>query len=124
MATKKLKLVLKANALFSTLSGIALIGFNQQLANIMHLNNGKVLLFIGIGLLLFAGSVFWHASRPEPSPQQVRLIIWQDWGWVLASLLIIITGAFGISTMGYVIIGGVALIVADFAILQRKYLQV
>ena len=47
----------------------------------------------------------------------------QDWLWVVGSVLIIAFQAFGINRIGFIIIGVVALIVADFAIFQQRYLK-
>ena len=123
MQVKKLKIALKANALFSFLSGLTLLVFHQWLAEIMNIVNANTLLLIGLGLLFFAGTVFWTATRTEVNPKQIWAIIWQDWIWVAGSALLILSGAFGISTTGYIIIGVVALIVGDFAVLQQRFLR-
>lgn len=123
MQDKKLKLVLLANAAFSTISGLTLISFHQALAQWMGIPGPKVLLFIGIGLLFFALSLIRTARQQPISPKEVRLIIWQDWLWVTGSAVIILTQAFGLTTGGYIAIGLVALLVADFAILQSRFLR-
>ena len=119
----KLKQTIQANAAFSGLSGLALIFFRDQLARFMNINLPDVLLFIGIGLLLFASFLLWTA-RQQPIPLRlVTFIIWQDWLWVAGSGLLFAIRAFGISTVGHLLIGVVAVVVAIFAVLQHKYLR-
>jgi len=123
MDYKKLRTALKANALFSTISGLWIIFQHQQIAERMHLSNATILLIIGIILLPFAFFVYKTASAERISPKKVKFIIVQDWLWVVGSVLIIALQAFGINRAGFIIIGVVALIVADFAIFQQRYLK-
>ncbi len=83
----------------------------------------NVLLYIGIGLLLFAGSVLFQAVRKELVRAQVNSIIVQDWLWVTGSVAVLAFQLFGLSVAGYLLIAFVAIIVADFALFQRKYLR-
>lgn len=122
MENNKLRLVLKVNAIFSAISGLTLMFLNQWLANLMNISNSSILLVIGIGLVLFGGSVYWSAVQENISIKKIKLIIIQDWMWVVGSAVIILSQGLGINRIGFIIIGIVALIVADFAILQQKYL--
>ena len=121
--SKKLRLALKANAGFSAFSGLVLIFFHRPIAGFMGLSDGTALWIIGLGLLVFVFSLWRNATRAEIDRKQVRLIILQDWLWVLGSATLIILQAFGISPGGYLAIGLVALIVADFAVLQSIFLK-
>ena len=78
---------------------------------------------IGIILLGFAALVYKTASAKIISEKMVKFIIVQDWLWVVGSVLIIALQAFGINRIGFIIIGILALIVADFAIFQQRYLK-
>ena len=64
-----------------------------------------------------------NAFKPILSPKQVIFIIWQDWIWVIASGLLILFNPFTISVGGNLLIGGVAIIVMSFAILQKRALN-
>ncbi|MEM7103745.1 MAG: hypothetical protein AAF502_11475 [Bacteroidota bacterium] len=121
MKNSKLRSVLYANAAFSGLSGVAMAIFHEKLALWMQIPLPYVLVIIGIGLILFSGTLIM-AARKSPIPgKDVNMIIIQDWLWVAVSILIIITQAFGLNSTGYWVIGIVALIVADFAILQQYF---
>ncbi len=123
MQNKKLKITLIANALFSALSGLTMSYFHMSLAMWMGIAQPKILIFIGLGLLLFSISLYRTAQSNFTSTKQVKVIIWQDWLWVIGSAIIILTQSFGLNTVGYVAIGIVAIIVADFAILQAWFLK-
>ena len=122
MKNNNLKITLQANAVFSSLSGLAMIFFHKALSSWMGIQNAQIMIFIGIGLLLFAGTIIWISLQKTIDQKHVKTIILQDWLWVIGSILIIVTQAFGLNIVAYVCIGVVALIVADFAILQRRYL--
>lgn len=123
MNDKKLRFALKANAAFSVFNGLAMIFFHHQIAAWMNIGLPKILLAIGITLLGFAFFVYKTATATEISAKMVKSIIVQDWLWVIGSIGIIITQAFGINQVGLVIIGVVALVVADFAFFQQRYLK-
>lgn len=120
---KKLRWVLKGNASFSIVSGMALIVAHRSLAALMGVTNAQVLLFIGIGLVLFAATVFQAGLRKSISPKQVQSIIVQDWIWVVGSGVIIGIEAWGLTTLGYWVIAGVAMLVGDFAFFQMRFLK-
>jgi len=123
MNYKKLRIALKANALFSTISGLWIIFQYPQIAERMQISNSTILLIIGIVLLPFAFFVYKTASDEHISPKKVKFIISQDWLWVVGSVLVIALQAFGINKTGFIIIGVVAVIVADFAFFQQRYLK-
>ena len=84
---KNLRNTVKGNAVFSLLSGIALIIFHSTLGEIMNISDSKILLFVGDGLIVFAISVLYFGLRKEIKPKEIKLIIYQDWGWVIGSIL-------------------------------------
>ena len=120
---KKLQNVLKANAVFSMLSGSAILFFGNSIAEMMNISNAIILMVIGVGLILFGSFVWYQASRSNINIKKVKMIIIQDWIWVLGSILIIGLQLFQISFNGYILMGIVALIVADFAFFQNYYLK-
>jgi len=120
---KRLKQALLANAIFSSCSAIVMIFFSKSIAELMSISQSYIFLVVGIGLLLFAMLVYSNAKRNEINRKQVQSIIVQDWIWVIASIVILGFQLFNISYTGYIIIGLVALIVADFALMQGYYLK-
>lgn len=123
MNNKKLSLALKINAAFSVFNGLAMLFFHQQIAAFMNFGYPKILLIIGVTLLGFAALVYKTATAKIISEKMVKSIILQDWLWVIGSVLIIVFQAFDINRIGFIIIGVVALVVADFAIFQQRYLK-
>lgn|GEM_PF-3736565 len=118
---RKLRLVLKANAAFSCLSGVLLL-MDYGLADLMNAN-ATSLKWVGAGLLLFATTVVLTAIRKVMNNKQVMSIIVQDMLWVLASLLVIVINAWNLSTLAYWLIGFTAVIVASFGTLQWRLLR-
>ncbi len=123
MNNKKLSLALKMNAIFSAVNGVAILLFHQQIAAYINFEHPKILLAIGIILIGFSALVYRTARASIISKQVVKFIIFQDWLWVIGSVLIIALQAFGINRTGLIIIGVIALIVADFAFFQQRYLK-
>lgn len=118
-----LRYAIKGNAIFSISSAITLLLSSRPIAKIMNLAAPKSLVYIGIGLFIFAITLFHNAFRKELKSTQIRFIIIQDWLWVIGSLILLIWNPFGISMIGNYIIAGVALIVTIFAILQHRTLN-
>ena len=120
---RKLRLVLLINAVFSMFSGLTLLVAYGAIATMMGIVNGKVLMGVGIGLIVFGITVLIAAKRKSISGKQVRSIIVQDWAWVTGSVAVIAVQAWELSNMGYWLIGIIAMVVADFAIFQMRYLR-
>lgn len=120
---QKLRNVLKANAVFSMLSGAAMLIFSQAISDWMNIANPIVLMIIGGGLILFGGFVWYQGSRKSLNLKEVKSIIIQDWLWVIGSVVIIGLQLFQINFQGYILMGIIALIVADFAFFQRYFLK-
>jgi len=118
-----LRYAIKGNAFFSISSAITLLLLSRPLAKLMNITAPNSLAYIGIGLFIFAITLFQNAFRKEIKPKQIRLIIIQDWTWVIGSLGLLIWNPFGISVTGNLIIAGVAIMVAIFAILQQRTLN-
>jgi hypothetical protein len=118
----KLRRILAANGSFSALSGISMILFAGSICEMFGVSSILVFRIIGAGLILFAGSVLINAFRKEIPVKQVKFIIVQDWLWVLGSAAILLLGAFDLTTLGYVCIAIVAVLIATFAVLQKIYL--
>ena len=105
------------------LSGLILLVAYNAIATMMGIENGKVLMGVGIGLIVFGITVLIAAKRKSVSGTQVRSIRVQDWAWVTGSAVVIALQAWELSNIGYWLIGIIAMIVADFAIFQMRYLR-
>jgi hypothetical protein len=116
---KKLKRVLNANAVFSTVSGLLLI-FDKPLIDKMGIGNYLTPLIIGIGLLIFGVSVFYISRRLKIV--LVKFIIIQDLVWVLLSIVALVIRPWELTGLGYGLIAAVALTIGSLTLLQKKYL--
>ncbi len=116
-----LKSSLLANASFSILTGLTLLLLNGKMIALFGLSSGTVFFILGAGLLLFAATVGIEAQKMRPA--KVKFIIVQDALWVIASLAILLTKPFAITSTGYTLIGVVAFIVLLFGIGQSYGLK-
>ena len=111
-----LRRVLQANAVFSTISGIALIAFAGRLAAFMGVARSWILLAIGGVLLAFAVTLLVNSLRENIKESDVVQAIISDGVWVAASTVIAFMGI--VSTAGIWMVAVVACLVLSFAILQ------
>lgn len=103
---KNLTFWLRANAVFSSLSGLVLIFFHASLARIFVISDSRAFWMIGIALLFFAATVWFESQRLRPA--FVRWIVVQDFLWVVGSLVLLVLQPFGISAVGNWLIAAVA----------------
>jgi len=73
---------------------------------------------IGVGLLLWAALAFWISTRPQPSRGLVFTIIEGNLLWVLATIILLVSGWLPFSTTGNWAIAIVADVVGLLALLQ------
>jgi drug/metabolite transporter (DMT)-like permease len=107
-----LKNALLGNAVFSAVSGAALLTFHTKIAHIFGFEDGIVFGAIGAALLFFAATV-WYESR-RLRPPFVRWIVVQDVLWVLGSVFLLVFRPFAISGTGSFLVAAVAVVVAFF----------
>ena len=112
---------LKINALFSIISGVTIILFNRQIANLFGVSNQTIFIITGILLVFFSFTILYEIKRLRRL--FVLWIIIQDCIWVVASLLLIIYNPYNVSFVGNVIIGVIAIIVLYMAINQYSKLR-
>lgn len=112
----KLQKALKANALFSSISGIIIMLLNRQIANLFGTNNNTVFWIVGLILVYFAMTIWYEITKQRKIA--VLWIIIQDYTWVLGSLILIVFNPFQITQIGNLIIGIIALIVLFMGINQ------
>lgn len=116
----RLQRTLQINAIFSGVSGIALVVFNQWFAHLFGTGNGTIFWVIGLGLLIFTGTIIYEIFKQRPT--RVLVIIAQDFLWVLGSIILLVLQPYEISNAGNYTIALVALIVLLMGVNQSKAL--
>lgn len=113
-----LRRTLQGNGLFCGISGIVFIVGAGPITTFLGLSSPSILVVIGIGLLLYAASLFMAAARQTITRQTGFLYAIMDTVWVLGSIVLLLTNWVPFTAEGKWSIGLVALIVAVFAELQ------
>lgn len=91
---------------------------NSNIMALMGLEIGWLLPAIGVGLIGFAATVAFQATRQVISAMQVKSIVLQDLIWVVGSTLVLIFDLGELTTVGKAIVVVIAIAVADFALFQ------
>jgi len=115
MTSKVLARTLAANAGFSALTGLILIGGALPLSRWLGIPTWLTVA-VGVGLLPFAFMVITVAR--DPKPQAVRMVILADLAWVIGAAVVLIGFPRSMSTAGLWSLGLVSVAVADFAVFQ------
>ena len=100
---RRLRMSLAGNAGFSVLSGLVFALGSSAVAS-------------AIGLLGFAASIGWLASRPTIFLPVAMTIVWCELAWVAGTIPVVIAGA--LSGTGNIAAVAVAAVVLSFALLQ------
>jgi hypothetical protein len=120
-----LRRTLWGNAVFSLISGVALVAFAGPFAalatdgpiSVGGLALATVFELLGLGVVAFGAIAGWAASRGTVPRGWAQVIFAADVAWVAGSaLVLLLPGAW--STIGIAGIVVVALIVADIAVLE------
>ena len=120
-----LRRTLWGNAVFSVISGAALVTFATPFARlateapltVMGLDLALVFELLGLGVVAFGAICAWAASRETLPRSWAQLIFAADIAWVVGSALVLMLPA-AWTTAGIAGIAVVALIVADLAVLE------
>lgn len=120
-----LRRTLKGNAVFSVLSGAALVAFagpfaalaTHQPVAVAGLDLAIVFELLGAGVVLFGLLCGFIATRQTLPAGLARIVFAADLAWVLGSAVALALPA-SWTTLGIAGIVGVALIVADLALLE------
>lgn len=118
-----LKKVLLINALSSGATGAGLVVFGNVVANIFGVIQPQAFWAVGIFLIAFGALVFTESRQQSSRQNRVRLIIVLDTLWVIGSAVIVVLQLFNLSSIGYILISGVAAWVALMAFLQTAGLK-
>ena len=116
--TRRLRVALKANAVFSGLCGLALMIMPGTWAELIGFPWPWVLGALGFGLACFAALATHAAADVLARRTIITLIIGADVLWVAASPIAMLTGANTLTVSGQGVIAVVALLVAALAAAQ------
>ena len=111
-----LRKALIGNALFSTLSGLAILFAQGWVLRILGLASNVNLLILGVGLIVFAITLVVNARKQQVKKSDAWIAVLMDVAWVLSSYILIFIVPF--STEGKWVVGVVAELVLVFAVLQ------
>jgi hypothetical protein len=115
--SRLLRLTLRANASFSTVSGLVLAVAAPFLGPWLGIPP-LALAVVGLGLLPFAWLLFRNAARTPINEFEARFAVGADVAWVVGSAALIAFDPLGLTLAGRVAVVVIALCVADFALLQ------
>ncbi len=116
-----IRYALRGNGVFSSISGALFTLASAGVANFLGIadtsifglfNGATFILIIGIGLLVFAGGLFFNSARKLIDRTQARAAVLMDIGWIVASAIILLTSALPLTTAG----SWTVLIVADITL--------
>lgn len=117
-----LRTTLNINAVFTALSGFALVLFAAPLARLLTpatavagLPVDTILMLLGAGLVLFGLAAGWIARGVPISMPLARAIFWADVAWVAGTVLLLLAAGSWFSLGGLIAVIAVGLVVADFA---------
>ena len=113
-----LRRALRANGVFSGLSGLLMTVAANPLAELLGLNNPLILLITGVSLIIFSAALFYRAAQESLDRQFALIVIELDAAWVVGSYLILFTNWVALTNAGWWTVAIVADIVAAFAIVQ------
>ena len=111
-----LRKALIANALFSSVSGLAILFAQGSVSRILGISKNIGFAILGLGLLVFAGTLVINARRQQVKTSDAWIAVVLDLAWVLGSYVLIFVAPF--TTEGKWVVGVVAELVLLFAILQ------
>ncbi len=116
--SRLLFIALTANGVFSTLSGLTMLLFSGALANLIGLSEPRILLGLGVGLLLFGGSLLLHRYRNSVRKSEAYIISLMDLFWVIGSIVLVVVAPSIFSSAGIVVVLAVAAVVLTFFEMQ------
>jgi hypothetical protein len=113
-----IRYALYGNAAFSSVSGLVFLLAANPVSTFLGVNAPIEIALLGIGLMGYAALLFYNASRPMIDPSFALFAVIGDSLWVLASIVLLVTGWLPFTTEGKWAVAIVAMIVDAFATLQ------
>jgi hypothetical protein len=121
---KNLKSYLTTNFIFSGISGILILSFNESfLMDYLGLTNSSILYFIGAGLIFFSALIYYVIKYRFSDNKLIYIISILDSLWVLGSFAITFFDLYNIKSQSYPLINIVALWIGFLATGQFYYLN-
>jgi hypothetical protein len=109
---------MQADAAVSGASGFLLTLLPGPLSALIGLAEPDYLLVVGIGLIGYAAWLLFSARRPEVNLWAGRTVILLNVLWVAGSAALLLAAPGMFNSLGQWLVGLVALVVADFALVQ------
>ncbi len=116
-ARRVLRHTLRANAAFSVLSGLVMIGFGGEIAGLLGAVDPELIRLVGGAVVVFGVGVGWM-SLGQVHTRDAQLVSSLDGAWVVGSALVLLAYPAVFSPLGWWLVLGVAVLVADFALFQ------
>ncbi|HEY6250902.1 MAG TPA: hypothetical protein VI685_13155 [Candidatus Angelobacter sp.] len=113
---KLLRRALQGNALFSMISGVAILAMNRTLVDFLGLPGNASLAVLGIGLLAYAAWLLWTATRRQIKMVDAWIAVILDMAWVVGSYALLFAVQF--SSGGKWVMVAVAELVFLFGVMQ------
>lgn len=111
-----LKKALAGNAVFSVVSGVAILSSNRWLVRFLGLPEKVSLVILGVSLIVYAAILWLNARRPKVKITDAWVAVIMDVIWVVGSCALIFLVPFSLG--GKWVVALVAELVLVFAILQ------
>ena len=111
-----LKKALTGNAVFSVISGVAILLANRWLVKFLGLPEKVSLAFLGLSLVVYAAILWFNARRPTIKVTNAWIAVIMDAVWVMGSYVLIFVVPFSVG--GKWVVALVAELVLAFAIVQ------
>jgi hypothetical protein len=114
-----LRRTLRGNSIFSIISGLLFTFGAAPIASFLGIpDTSLIIAILGIVIVGFAAFLWMMTAKPVVNRQFGVIVFIMDVAWVVASLIILMTNTFSLSTEGRWAILIVADIVAVFAIFE------
>ena len=111
-----LKKALTGNAVFSVVSGLAILFANRWLVEFLGLPDKVSLAVLGVSLIVYAAILWLNARRPRIKITDAWIAVIMDAVWVMGSYALIFVVPFSVG--GKWVVALVAELVLAFAIVQ------
>jgi hypothetical protein len=111
-----LKMALTGNALFSVMSGLAVLLANRWLVRFLGLPRDVSLVILGVSLIVYSVVLWLNARRLRPRITDAWVAVAMDIAWVAGSYIVIFVAP--LSLGGKWVVALVAELVLAFAIAQ------
>ncbi|MGP4843390.1 hypothetical protein ACTXGQ_04610 [Marinobacter sp. 1Y8] len=117
---KTLKATLYVNAVSSAAIGLLLAAGSVPIASLMGGFDPAIAFWVGIALIPFAAGVAWVARSLPGARFWVKEIMIADIAWVAATPVVLVVFSHQLSGLGQILIAGVGLVVAGFAVMEWR----